>query len=155
MAGHSTRRGVVKFALIVLMAGSSGCGETADPQIDQKHIRALATFYGRYSAMNRGQLPPDEAALRKFIGTITPGELSGLGIDPANLDSAFISPRDKQKYEIRYAKTVAAAKGKPGQPVIAMYEQAGVNGKRLVAHSTGQVEEVDEAKFKELVPGAK
>jgi hypothetical protein len=35
------------------------------------------------------------------------------------------------------------------------YEQEGVDGKRYVATVVGAVEEVDEARFRELVPDAK
>ena len=38
-------------------------------------------------------------------------------------------------------------------PIIA-YEQTGVGDKRLVASSLGGVEEVDEARFRKLVPSA-
>jgi hypothetical protein len=38
---------------------------------------------------------------------------------------------------------------------VVFYEKAGKNGKRYVAYPMGKVEEVDEAKFKELVPEAK
>ena len=43
--------------------------------------------------------------------------------------------------------------GPGGAPVIA-YEQEGVGGKRFVASSLAAIEEVDEARFRELVPNA-
>jgi hypothetical protein len=39
-------------------------------------------------------------------------------------------------------------------PVIA-YEQEGIDGKRFIATSVGAIEEVDAARFRELVPDAK
>jgi hypothetical protein len=102
-------------------------------------------MYGRYRAAHRGTPPPDEAALKKFISGLSPTEQSGLGIDPANLEKMFTSPRDGQPYVVLYKSSGA---------VIA-YEQVGKNGKRLVAYPDTKVEEVDEARLKELVPGAK
>jgi hypothetical protein len=57
----------------------------------------------------------------------------------------FTSPRDGQPYVVHYkqAGTVVA------------YERDGKDGKRLVAYPSGQVEEVDETRFKQLVPSAK
>jgi len=37
---------------------------------------------------------------------------------------------------------------------VVAYEQEGVNGKRFVASKMGAVEEVDEARFRKMVPSA-
>ena len=75
-------------------------------------------------------------------------DLANLGVtDPAKL---WISSRDKQPYVILYGP-VSGPPGPAGQPVIA-YESKGVGGKRFVASSLGAVDEVTEARFKELVP---
>lgn len=50
--------------------------------------------------------------------------------------------------------SAGGASGLGGQPVAA-YESTGVGGKRFVASALGAVEEVDEQKFRELVPTAR
>src|SRR5262245_43574007 len=124
---------------------SLGCtGKTEQPP-EIKSLQTLATMYGRYRSAHRGTAPPDEASLKKFISGLSPTEQTGLGIDPANLDKMFTSPRDGQPFVVVYKS--------PG--AVIAYEQVGKNGKHLVAYPEGKVEEVDEARFKELVPGAK
>ena len=60
--------------------------------------------------------------------------------------SIFTSPRDQQKYVVRYN-----LKLEPGGPTRAVaWEATGHNGKRFVAYSTGEVEEVDEAKYQKV-----
>ena len=54
-------------------------------------------------------------------------------------------------YVILYGKKAAVPDPQKGMPIVA-YEKVGVGGKRLVARSTTQVEEVDDAKLREWVP---
>jgi len=61
----------------------------------------------------------------------------------------FVSSRYKKPYMVIYGPT--SGEGPAGQPVIA-YEQEGMNGKRFVASKMGAVEEVDEARFRKMVP---
>jgi hypothetical protein len=116
-------------------------------------LQVLASLYGRYTAKNRGQPPADEAALRKFIPTLSAEEQAALAVDPANLDKVFVSPRDGQPYVVRYKVRTGVPAADGSTPVIA-YERAGKNGKRMVAYSNAKVEEIDESRLKQLVPDA-
>jgi len=136
----SARLGLIPICLLWL-----GCTGKTEQPTEIKSLQLLGTLFGRYQAAHRGAPPPDEAAFKKFISGLSPTEQTGLGIDPANLDKLFTSPRDGQSYVVRYKAT---------GPVIA-YEQVGKNGKHMVVYPNTQVEEVDEARLKELVPGAK
>jgi hypothetical protein len=139
------RRAVVLLCAACMSV--AGCTGTTEQPAEVKNLQVLASLYGRYVAKNRGQPPADEAALRKFIPTLSADEQVAMGVDAANLDKLFISPRDGQPYIVRY-------KGHAGGDIVA-YERVGKNGKRMVAHSNTQVEEVDEATLKQLVPDAK
>jgi hypothetical protein len=70
-----------------------------------------------------------------------------------DLNALFVSPRDNQPYVVRYDLDRSQLMPGPTMPIIA-YEQTGVNGNRYVADMVGGVREVDETKFRELVPDA-
>ena len=136
---------LARIALVPLCAFWLGCtGKTEQPS-EVQNLQVLASLYGRYITQHRGQPPPDEAALRKFIPTLSPDELRAMGVDTSNLDKLFTSPRDGQPYVVSYRQSAA---------VIA-YEREGKDGKRTVAYPNARVEEADEARPKQLVPDAK
>ncbi len=138
------------FGLCLLVAG---CGsQQVNREEEQSNLKPLATLYGQYIGQHRGQPPATEAAFKEFVKSQGKPLLDSFG--KTNVDELFISNRDGKPYVIRCG--AAAAQGPPGpagQPVV-IYEQEGVDGKRFVASSMGAVEQVDEARFKELVPGA-
>jgi hypothetical protein len=71
-----------------------------------------------------------------------------------DMDSTFTSPRDNQPYVL--VKPEAGRAGPGGRPpMVTVYEQTGVDGKRMAAGAMGAAFEMDEAKFQELVPGGR
>ncbi len=142
---------LVLSAVVVLFAcGLWGCqrGGTASAPLQESNIKPLAMFYGQFIAQNQGRPPADEAEFKRFIQSRGPAALQQFGV--SDVESLFISTRDNLPYKVAYG----GAQGPPnlvGQPVV-VYEQQGVGGKRYVANTLGAVEEVDEARFKELVP---
>jgi hypothetical protein len=130
---------------IASLAGCSGSGSSSDQvKIQLSHIRLLSNLYVR-SAASLNHNPASEEEFKKAISDsgITPEMLK---ID--NIDQLFTSERDGQPLVVVYGPQP------PGSDVI-IYEATGVDGMRYVAHKIGQVEEVDEARFRELVPAAK
>lgn len=119
----------------------------------EKNLKALAVYYGGYTGQNKGVGPPNEEAFKKFIRTRTPPELENFGVDPANLDPLFISPRDNQPYGIAWG--LRGAMPGPNGAGMVIWEQTGVNGKRYVADSIGKIEEVDEATWTQRLPKSK
>ena len=101
-------------------------------------------------AQHRGQPPANEAEFRTFVEKEGPSLLEQFALK--DVSSLFVSSRDNQPYVILYGP-LSGPPGPAGQPVFA-YEKTGVGGKRMVASGLGAVEEVDEARFKELVPSA-
>ncbi len=100
--------------------------------------------------MHRGESPANEAGFKHFIQSLPPEQLAAMKATDA--DKLFTSARDHEPYVIVYGKPNGPP-GPAGAPVIA-YEHTGIEGKRFVASSMGAVEEVDEAHFRQLVPGA-
>jgi hypothetical protein len=140
-------RFAVLFSCVVVAAGCQHkpAGELAPVESNVKNI---AIFYGRFMSQNRGRTPPDKEALKKFIASHPVAELAALKI--TDVEQLFVSPRDQQPYVVRYGAKLPPP-GPSGSPVIA-YEKDGDGGRRYVAFANAGVEELDDARFKELVP---
>jgi hypothetical protein len=128
----------------LLCCGNLGCGGGAQPEPEAKErLTKLLRLYQVYVEKNK-KGPPNEQALREFGQKLSPQERDDrlIGND---LDSIFVSPRDNQKYVIRYN-----LKLDPGGPTRAVaWEAEGQGGKRFVALSIGYVEEYDEETFQQ------
>lgn len=104
-------------------------------------------MYGRFIGANKGRGPKDEQELKTFIKGRSQEELSNLGI--SDIDSLFVSSRDKKPYKLKFESKPSV----PGQSSnIFAWEQDGIGGKRFVAGTLGEILEVDQAKFQQLVP---
>lgn len=142
------------MVLVFGALGTLGCGgaqEQARRQ-EESRLKPLAIFYGQFTGQHRGKPPTSEAEFKEFIRTQGAEQLASFQVN--NLETLFVSERDEKPYVVLYGE---ASKNSPpgpaGAPVVA-YEQQGVGGRRFVASSMGAVEEVDEARFKQLVPMA-
>lgn len=134
------------LASVILWAGCAP--QTQSKKQQESRLKPLSLLYGQYMGQHRGQPPKNEEEFKNFVQA-QKSFLNQFGItDAATL---FISERDGQPYVVIYGQPKGPA-ALSGQPVIA-YEKVGVEGKRFVASQLGAVEEVDEARFKELVPG--
>jgi len=142
---------ILLCCLLTASLAAAGCGSN-EHKVEQEssNLKPLMVLYGRYIGQHRGQPPPNEAAFKEFVKSAGAAQLPAGAKDA---DSLFISTRDKQPYVIIYSAAKGPA-GPGGQPVVA-YEQQGVRGKRYVASTLGAIEEVDETRFRTLVPDAK
>lgn len=123
---------------------ASGCGGSSATEPDAKvRLSKLLRLYQVYVDKNK-KGPPNEQALRDFGQKLTAKEREDflLGDD---LDNIFTSPRDNQKYVVKFNLTLDPAA--PSQAVA--WEATPRNGSRFVALSIGYVEEYDEETFKE------
>jgi hypothetical protein len=145
-----SRVGVAYLLLLITLAGCSGPQNASKP-LEESSIKPLAMYYGRSRSQNMGQPPADEQAFRKYLATMSAEDLKK-DFNVGSIDELFISKRDNQPYVIMYGTNNNPPTGPGSQPVVA-YEKTGVGGKRYVATELGGVEEVDEARFKQLVPG--
>jgi hypothetical protein len=135
---------------LVLCALLSGCGagHRESEERQRSNLKPLAVFYGRFIGQHRGQPPASEKEFKDFIRSLGTKQL--VGFDVSDVESLFISSRDQQPYVVLYGRSAPAGKAR-----IVAYEREGAGGTRFVANDLGDVQEVDEAQFKEMVPGAK
>jgi hypothetical protein len=105
----------------------------------------LAVLYGFYIREHQGQPPTNEEEFKTFVKNYDPKKREAAGAKDA--DSIFISSRDGKPYKFVFG-------GSRAHDAVVVYEQEGVGGKRYVGTSVGNVEELDEAAFRQRVPGA-
>jgi hypothetical protein len=135
------------LAISASLAISTGCGSIASKawrQGQASHLRTLALFYGSATSA-LGRAPANEAELKKFIEKQGAAAVASLKL--ASIDKLFVSERDGKPYVVMYGPRPKGAAAD-----LAAYEQDGVDGKRLVGFTLGAVQEVDEQRFRELVP---
>jgi hypothetical protein len=101
----------------------------------------LTNLYAK-SERELGRSPANEQEFKAAIGKM---DISLEAMKVGSIDELFVSERDGQPFVIVY--------GQSPQGVVA-YEQTGVDGKRQVGFKLGNIEDVDEARFRELVPSA-
>ncbi len=139
-------------ALAVLAAfcafGSFGCkgsvtATTNDPA-EKLRLEILAELYRDYVNQHR-RGPPNEQAFKDHIRKLPKEQKDQLKIGD-DVDTLFVSPRDQQKYVIRYNLALSVE----GETRAIAWEHTGKDGKRFVALSMGYVEEKDEDEFKQL-----
>src|SRR5262249_43643454 len=81
-------------AVPFLVLAVAGCGKSRVEASDgEKRIRALGMMYLRYSTNNIGRKQSVEQ-FKQFIKKVPANELEPYGIQPADLDPLFVSPRD-------------------------------------------------------------
>jgi len=131
---------------------------TVSPEGTATQGRLTATYFLYTIHVNiKGRAPANADELRMFGEALSTTEGGPLSLTPEVLTSS----RDGQAIVVRYGLPLRTTpKPLPGKdnppavegPVLA-HEAAGFNGRRFVVYAgTGRIEEVDEAKFKQLVP---
>ena len=128
-----------------------GCGPVGESNRAQEEsgLKPLAIFYAEFVPQHEGKPPKNEYEFKAFLKEPQNLERLNKQFHFPDIDSIFISARDHKPYVVIYGPT--SGEGPAGQPVVA-YEQDGVEGKRFVASKLGAVEEVDEDKFRRMVP---
>jgi hypothetical protein len=134
-------------AILTLALGALtliGCGGEGSSEVREKglsHVRLLTSLHTRVSS-ELGRYPKDEAEFKAALGK---ANLTLDAMKVNSIDELFISKRDGQPLVVVYGQAPA------GSDVV-VYEQTGVDGLREVGHRIGVVEEVDAAKFAEIMP---
>jgi hypothetical protein len=134
------RRLVVQVLLVAAVA-PLGCSPASKATGDAEiaHIELLASLYSR-AGRDLGRYPKNEQELKQTIDKM---DLNLEAMKLASVDELYVSERDGEPLVI---VSPPNAKG------VIVYEKTGVDGTHLVAFSEGNVQEVDEARFRELVP---
>jgi hypothetical protein len=151
LSGTAMSRIAQGWCPALLLMAVSGCTQNASQPTESSNMKPLAVHYGTYINRHGGQPPANEEEFKAYLKTVSPEALKSFNVTDA--ESLLVSTRDKKPYVIRYGKVTGPA-GPGGMPVFA-YEQEGVGGKRYIATLVGAVEEVDDARFRELVPDAR
>ena len=107
-------------------------------------IENVAKWYQYYRAEHRGKPPTDEDEFIAFIQR----KLEERG-DTLDRDKLLTSPRDGKDFVVNYGKPTS---NNPDRNV-AVYEQEGYGGKKLVAFEAAWAKEVDEAELQSLLVG--
>jgi hypothetical protein len=132
-------------AVLAILAGCDSQPRSADQLKQVPGLKPLGLMYSFYVGQHQGKSPPSEADLKTFIKSLPAERLKQFNID--DVDAIFTSPRDGKPYQVTYG----GKGGRPGGPTPVAWEQDGKGGKRFVVDSLGKLEEVDEAKFQEMV----
>ncbi len=135
----------VKLLIAGVVLGCGGCASKPSPAgpADTAQFKSLVVLYSALA--KRGQPPASEAEFKAAIKNQLQPVVAALKVDDP--DKLFISDRDGKPVVVVYSPRPTGMSGD-----VVAYEQAGVDGKRLVGYSLGMIEEVDEARFHELVP---
>ena len=126
------------FSLVLatasLFAVLSGCAQE-NPQADADRLRlkTLGMLCGQYVARHQGQLPSDEATLRRFADESAASLQSQAGV--STLDELFRT-QDGQNFVVLYGMS------NPPSDIVA-HSPAGADGRRWVVDSLGVVSEWD------------
>lgn len=144
---------IFQLVCVCVILATIGCGsKPVEQPATEANLKAIYVLFGQYTGQNRGQSPPNADAFKKFLQGLDPEQLKA--VTDKDVDSLFVSPRDNQPYVIHY-------KGEIGVPGVGApsaagggwlaHEATGVDGKRYLLLSTGIIEEVDAARFAEIV----
>ena len=132
---------------IIISLGCGGGKPTGDEARARAALRMVGIEYGRYLVANNGAPPPDEAAMRTFLD-LQISRTPNYGV--ASADELLSSTRDGKPLQLICGAKVAP----PDRPeaLWAAYEQTGVDGRRLVVNTRGDVVELDAEAFDRDVP---
>jgi hypothetical protein len=140
---------MTRTAVTCLLLIGLGCSSPPAPSAPERvPLRHLAILYGKYRNSHQGRPPKDEAEFKQYIQGLGERQLAAAGVSANEVDSLFVSPRDGQPYEVRY-NDPPPAEGPEG-PAAVVVEKVGKNGKRMVAYSTGRVDEIDDVQYQKV-----
>lgn len=136
--------------IVFWQVGCGGSHTSGVTQTDTKtQIEHLFNLYKAYVNTKHAG-PPNEQALKDFAKELSDKQLDELLIGK-DVESLFVSVRDKEPFEIVYGQTLNPA----GESVAVIYEKTGQNGLKYAALSIGYAEEYDEETLKAYIPKKK
>jgi hypothetical protein len=144
---------ILAFLFSTLTMSVVGCGDPRASEVaamNDSNIKRVVNLYGAFQVTHAWHGPKDEGELRDFVAGhgLPDKNFEMMGIDPKNLEAAFVSERDRKPFKVRYGVT-----GGPGAVAALVFEEDGVNGKRNVAFNGPFVEEVNANRYNDLWEG--
>ena len=149
---HASARNRTLLLLICAITALIGCESHTSgvTKTDTKtRIEHLFNLYKSY-VNTKKKAPPNEQALKEHGKELTEQQLDDLLIG-RDLESIFVSERDKEPFEIVYGQMITSG----GEPRAIIYEKTGANGTKYVALSIGYAEEYDEETLQQYLPKKK
>ena len=138
------------LAALAVVAGCSD--DNPDRRVaamNDTNIKRLTNLYQEFRLHRNSTGPKDEAELKQFIQQDMPRpNLERMLVDPENVDALFTSERDGQTLVVRYG-----VQGGLGASDPVVFEREGRGGKRQVGFTNGTVEEVEGARYEQLMQG--
>jgi len=148
LAGRKLRYSVALAVVAIVSAAGCSKGPTKATPLTGSNLAKVAQIYNMYTQKQNSTSLTNEQQLITFAKSLSPEGMKSLGVDVTQVEQYFTSPRDGKPYRIVFK----LATTDPANPPVVAYEQVGVGGKREVGFLTGKVEEVDETRFRQLVP---
>jgi hypothetical protein len=140
----------ISLALIIVVGGCSSDNTAARvAQFNKSNIQKASNLYSLYYRAKSSSGPKDAAALKEFASKdVALEQLQLMQIDPKNVDAIFVSERDGKALKVK-----PNVPSNPFAPGAVVFEDTGVNGQRQVGFTNSTVQEVNDAKYKELWDG--
>jgi hypothetical protein len=139
-------------SLLLMLAGgcrSGNDGAEMFASVSSTNVQRLANLYCVFQAQHNFKGPKDEQEFKTFISNMHPTHLKNYQVDVNKLDELFISERDKLPFRIRWQHQAS-----PRQAHVPLvFEEQGLNGKRMVGFSGFEVREVDQSEYDEYWSG--
>ena len=142
-----------QLSLLCISAVSVGCGSGFDvnsevQKMNSNNAQRLANLYQHYQRKHQGIGPKDESKFKSFISEVNPVLLERIGVSAGSIDQLFTSERDGQPFFVRYG-----LKGNDRGPAVpTVFEEEGVDGKRLVACTQMVTKEVEnDSEYQDLL----
>lgn len=152
LADRKSVRGLSVVATGLALLVFTGClGDTEEAALaraNDTNLKKLSNMYIRYQADHGFKGPSSEKQLRDYIEQDVPDFIKER-IGLTSTDDIFISSRDNEPFKIRFA-IMGTGKGCT-EPAI--FEQTGVNGKRLVGFLNMVQREVDDEQYEKMWSG--
>jgi hypothetical protein len=154
----------------------SACGHPAPRQIGpgEINIRKVGRLYMSYTGSQKTHVGPESLdALKKYAESLDEKALSSMDLKKEDLASLFVSPRDNEPYGIvpkvpAFAAEAAPPEPKKGPPSkgpppergpvtisppkAIVYERSGAGGSHLAVFNSGELREISNADFPQIVP---
>ncbi len=143
-----TLSGLTALAFGLALVGCKDSVSTQVGSLNKSNIQRLSNLYAGHQNMSGMKGPKDEASFKAWVKQYDPAKLTMMGVDPNKTDDLFKSERDGQPFKIRFN-----VGGGRGSVAAVIFEEQGLDGKRQVGFTGGTVEEVEEAKYKDLLAG--
>ena len=152
------RRTPLVVGALLAWAAAGGCSRptqevvTVDGTATQMRLSTVSELYTAFTD-RKGRPPAHFEEMRAFGAALSPSQGG-----PINVTEEFlVSPRDNSPLVVRYKAPLRPKSGDSTGPVadgpVVSHEHTGVGGRRFVVFGgSNRIEQVDEARFKELVP---